>query len=176
MICKLQFVINGKEIEVPIELTPEQLGQIYAAGVSNQKLSGWEKPEQGDRCYYVDALCRVQALEANSDTQNQIDLLYGAANCYLNEKLASDVARAYELLRQLRRFAAANRKTPIDLEGDGGYTITYNYIDKCLECGVTGSWMAVGDILFDSEESARAAMTEYAEDLIWYFTEMKDNL
>lgn len=176
MISKLQFVINGKEIVVPIELTQEQLHQICEASNSDQLLTGWEEPENGERCYYIDALCRVQNIEANADTHDQISLLSSRANCYTSEKLANDVARASELLRKLRRFAAVNRKEPIDLNGAGGYTITYNYVDKCLECGITGNWMAVGDILFDSEELVNAAIAEYAEELIWYFTEMKDSL
>lgn len=176
MNSKLQIVINGKEISVPIELTQEQIQQICEAGASNSVFTGWEKPKTGDCCYYIDALCRVQTIETNTDTQNQVDLLYSAANCYTSEKLVNDVARECKLLRELRRFAAENKKKSIDFNQTGGYTITYNYIDKCLECGITGGWMAVGDILFDSEESTRAAINEYAEELIWYFTEMKDCL
>jgi hypothetical protein len=56
---------------------------------------------------------------------------------------------------------------------DGGYTITYNYELGCLEIGATGNWLALGDMVFDTEEIARKAMNKYASDLIWYFTEGK---
>jgi hypothetical protein len=59
---------------------------------------------------------------------------------------------------------------------EGGYTITYNYTMNCLEIGATGSWLAIGDVVFDTEEIARKAMNLYASELIWYFTEGKANM
>jgi hypothetical protein len=176
MISKLKVVVNGKEIEIPIELTSEQLNQICAASLDGKRFTGWEGPETNEKFYYIDALCRVQSGVLTEHSREQVELLLPQANCFTSGKVATDMARTYALLRNLRRIAATTRKSKIDFEKEGGYTITYNYNDKCLECGITGGWMAVGDILFDSEEAARNAINEYAEELIWYFTEMKDSL
>ena len=56
---------------------------------------------------------------------------------------------------------------------EGGYTITYNYSLHCLEIGATGNWLAIGDVVFDTEEIARKAINLFATELIWYFTEGK---
>jgi hypothetical protein len=45
-----------------------------------------------------------------------------------------------------------------------------------LEIGATGNWLALGDVVFDTEEIARQAMNKYAVELIWYFTEGKASM
>lgn len=178
MIGKLQLIINGKEVVVPLDLSPDLVNQIYAAKTADHPLTGWEAPEADSEFpyYYEDALGRIQTLESNEDTRAQLDLLYSKANCFANKAIAKDLARGDLLLRQLRRFSVINRKNPIDYEMGGGWTITYNYQDNCLECGVTGNWKALGDVVFDTEETARQAINEYAEELIWYFTQMRESL
>lgn len=176
MKTNLQIFMQGKEISIPIELNADQLNEIALAMKSDDHLTGWEKPDLGSPCYYEDALSRIQKVVYDENSEIQVDLLHSKANCYLSEKIASDIARADALTRNLRRYSILNRKNKIDREGNGGYTITYNYVDKCLEIGVTGSWFALGDIVFDSEETARKAMNENASELIWYFTEMEDTI
>lgn len=174
MKSNLQIVIQGREINIPIQLTAVQLNDIALAMQSDNPLNGWEKPKSGSPCYYEDALGRVQKIIVGDASQAQVDFLYSKANCFSSEILANNMARGDQLIRQLRRFAIDHRTKPLDR--DKGYTIGYNYIDKCLEVGVSGNWIAFGDVIFESEELAREAIDTYYADLIWYFTEMKDTL
>ena len=176
MISKLVVQMNGKELTIPVELSESQIRQIYLAAESETKLTGYEAPENGKMYFYEDALGRIQSIEANSNSEIQLKMLYDKANCFSSERIATNLARSDLLIRKLRRLAIEARTAPLDFSKDGGYTITYNYQDSCLECGMTGNWMALGDIVFPTEESARSAINEYADELIWYFTEMKDSL
>lgn len=175
MTTNLQIIIGGQEIKIPITLTQEQIAELSAAMMSDKPLTGWEKPAEGAPCYYEDALGRVQKFIVDESSQTQLDLLCSKANCFSSEFVANEMARGDALIRELRRFAIEKRKEPIN-RLEGGYTITYNYIDQCLEYGVTGNWFALGDVVFDSEETVREAMNLYAEELIWYFTEMTDHI
>lgn len=172
----LTVKFDGKEIALPIDLNREYLQQICEMVESGFEATGWEKPKEGESCYYEDALCRVQKLEVNGTTKMQIDLLYEAANCYNKESLAKNASREDILLRKLRRAAISGRSAPIDFTKGGGYTITYNYNDRRLEVGMTGNYMGLGDIIFETEEAARTVINENAEELIWYFTEMNYNV
>lgn len=175
MVTNLQIIVNGQELKIPVSFSQEQLAELAAALTSKKHMTGWEKPENGMPCYYEDALGRVQKFIVDESTQAQLDLLYAKANCFTSEFVANEMARGDALIRELRRFAIEKRKEPID-RLEGGYTITYNYIDKCLEYGVTGNWFALGDVVFDTEENVREAMNVYADELIWYFTEMTDHI
>ena len=174
MKSNLQIVIQGREISIPIQLTADQLNEIALAMQADERLTGWEKPEHGSPCYYEDALGRVQKFTVDELSEAQLELLYTKANCFSSETLAMNMAHGDQLIRELRRFAISHRTKSLD--HDEGYTIGYNYTDKCLEVGVSGNWMAFGDVIFESEELAREAMNIYAAELIWYFTEMKDML
>lgn len=175
MTTNLQIIVGGQEIKIPVTFTEEQLAALAVAMKSNKPVTGWEKPEDGMACYYEDALGRVQKFTVDELGQAQLDLLYEKANCYTSEFVAEQMARGDTLVRNLRRFAIEKRKEPIN-RLEGGYTITYNYVDHCLEYGVTGNWLALGDVVFDSEETVKEAMSLYAEELIWYFTEMMDHI
>ena len=174
MKSNLQIVIQGREISIPIQLTADQLNEIAMAMQSDERLTGWEKPEHGSPCYYEDALGRVQKFTVDEPSEAQLELLHAKANCFSSETLAMNMARGDQLIRELRRFAINHRTKPLD--HNEGYTIGYNYTDKCLEVGVSGNWMAFGDVIFESEALAREAINVYAAELIWYFTEMKDTL
>lgn len=176
MISKLLIQVNGKELSIPVELTEAQVRQIYLAAESDTKMTGYEKPQNGQMYFYEDALGRIQTQEANENNSIQLQMLYEKANCFSSEKIASDSARGDLLVRKLRRAAVESRKGPIDFENGGGYTITYNYFDNCLECGITGNWAAIGDVIFETEEATQKAIAENSEELLWYFTARKDSL
>lgn len=176
MINNLTLSFDGKEIKIPIDFTDAQIKSIYDMIRADTKITGWERPEMGNCFFYEDALNRVQCMIVNENSETQKDILYEAANCYSSELVAKTMSRGDALTRKLRRFAAENRSAPVAFYKDGAYTITYNYEDNCLEIGMTGHWMALGDILFETEELAREAIELYHDELIWYFTEMKDRL
>jgi hypothetical protein len=176
MISYLNLTVNGKELRVPVELTENQIRSVYNATEHNTNETGWEKPIEGQLYFYEDALCRIQSLYATDSSKIQLDMLYDKANCYSSETIANNIARGDALIRNLRRFAALHNSKPINYKDNGGYTITYNYLDNCLECGATGNWKSVGDIVFETEKIAKEAMIQFADELNWYFTEMKTTL
>ena len=172
MKSKLQLMINGKPVMIPIQLSEEQIRQLTAAVNLDEILTGWEEPKIGQKGYYEDEFNNVAEFDIDEDTIGFAQKLYENDNFYSTRETAENTVRADNVLRRLRHYAISHRATDQSM-ADGGYTITYNYELECLEIGATGNWLALGDMVFDTEEIARKAMNKYASDLIWYFTEGK---
>ena len=174
MKSKLQLIVNGKPVMIPINLTDEQIQELVKAATYNENdtLTGWEEPQLGHTGYFEDEYNRVADFEVNEETIEFAQALYKNDNYFCTRETAENTIRADNVFRRLRHYAISHR-TPGATMADGGYTITYNYDLDCLEIGATGNWLAIGDVVFESEEIARKAMNKYATDLIWYFTEGK---
>lgn len=172
MKSKLQLMINGKPVLIPIQLSEEQIRQLTAAVNLDEILTGWEEPKIGQKGYYEDEFNNVAEFDIDEVTIDFAQKLYENDNFYSTRETAENTVRADNVLRKLRHYAISHRATDTVM-ADGGYTITYNYEAECLEIGATGNWLALGDMVFDTEEIARKAMNKYASDLIWYFTEGK---
>lgn len=175
MKSKLQLMINGKPVLIPINLSEEQLRQITAAVSVDEVLTGWEEPELGHTGYFEDEYNEVKEFEVNEETIEFAQALYKNDNYFSTRETAENTVRADNVCRKLRHFAISHRD-PNKSMADGGYTVTYNYDLKCLEIGATGNWLAIGDVVFDTEDIARQAMNKYASELIWYFTEGKASM
>ena len=172
MKSKLQLMINGKPVLIPIQLSEEQIRQLTAAVNLDEVLTGWEEPKIGQKGYYEDEFNNVAEFDIDEATIDFAQKLYENDNFYSTRETAENTVRADNVLRRLRHYAISHRASDVSM-ADGGYTITYNYELQCLEIGATGNWLALGDMVFDTEEIARKAMNKYASDLIWYFTEGK---
>ena len=172
MKSKLQLIINGRPVLIPVQLSEEQLRQLTSAINVDEVLSGWEEPKIGQIGYYENEFNDVQSFEITEETLDFAQRLYENDNFFSTRETAENTVRADNVLRRLRHFAVSHRATDHTM-ADGGYTITYNYEMGCLEIGATGNWLALGDTVFDTEEIARKAINKYAADLIWYFTEGK---
>ena len=172
MKSKLQLMINGKPVLIPIQLSDEQIRQLTAAVNLDEILTGWEEPKVGQKGYYEDEFNNVAEFDIDEATIDFAQKLYENDNFYSTRETAENTVRADNVLRRLRHYAISHRASDVTM-ADGGYTITYNYELECLEIGATGNWLALGDMVFDTEEIARKAMNKYAADLIWYFTEGK---
>ena len=172
MKSKLQLVVNGRPVLIPITLTDEQMRQLIASTGIEDILTGWEEPQIGQTGYYEDEFNNVAEFEITEETIEFANKLYDNDNFFSTRETAENTVRADNVLRRLRHYAISHRASDVSM-ADGGYTITYNYNTQCLEIGATGNWLALGDMVFDTEEIARAAMNKYAADLIWYFTEGK---
>ena len=172
MKSKIQLMIKGKPVSIPIELSDEQLRQLVGAANLDDTLTGWEEPKIGYKGYYEDEFNNVAEFDIDECTIDFAQKLYDNDNFYSTRETAENTVRADNVLRRLRHYAISHRTTDVNM-ADGGYTITYNYEGECLEIGATGNWLALGDMVFDTEEIARKAMNKYAVDLIWYFTEGK---
>ena len=172
MKSKLQLMINGKPVMIPIQLSEEQIRQLTAAVNLDEILTGWEEPKIGQKGYYEDEFNNVAEFDIDETTIDFAQKLYENDNFFSTREAAENTVRADNVLRRLRHYAISHRASDVTM-ADGGYTITYNYELECLEIGATGNWLALGDMVFDTEEIARKAMNKYATDLIWYFTEGK---
>jgi hypothetical protein len=172
MKSKLQLIINGKPVLIPIELSEEQLREITAAVNFEEIVTGWDEPKIGQKGYYEDEFNNVAEFDIDETTIDFAQKLYENDNFFSTKEAAENTVRADNVLRRLRHYAISHRASDVTM-ADGGYTITYNYELECLEIGATGNWLALGDMVFDTEEIARKAMNKYASDLIWYFTEGK---
>lgn len=172
MKSKIQLMLNGKPVYIPIQLSEEQLRQLVAAVNIDETLTGWDEPKIGNKGYYEDEFNNVAEFDIDETTIGFAEKLYENDNFYSTRETAENTVRADNILRRLRHYAISHRASDVSM-ADGGYTITYNYELECLEIGATGNWLALGDMVFDTEEIARKAMNKYATDLIWYFTEGK---
>ena len=172
MKSKIQLMVNGKPIYIPVQLSEEQIRQLTAAVNLDDYLTGWEEPQVGQMGYYENEFNEVVGFEVSEDNIDFANKLYENDNFFSTEETAQNTVKADNILRRLRHYAISHRATDTVM-ADGGYTITYNYQNQCLEIGATGPWLALGDMVFDTEEIARKAMNKYASDLIWYFTEGK---
>ena len=65
MKSKLQLMINGKPVLIPINLSEEQLRQITTAVNIDEVLTGWEEPELGHTGYFEDEYNEVKEFEVN---------------------------------------------------------------------------------------------------------------
>lgn len=172
MRSKLQLMVNGRPVLIPINLSEQQMRELTAAVNLDDILTGWEEPQMGQMGYYENEFNDVQSFEITPETIDFAHKLYENDNFFSTEETAKNTVRADNVLRRLRHYAISHRASDTTM-ADGGYTITYNYQLECLEIGATGSWLAIGDVVFDTEEIARKAMNKYASELIWYFTEAK---
>lgn len=172
MKSKIQLMVNGKPIYIPIQLSEEQLKQLTAAVNLEEYLTGWEEPQVGQMGFYENEFNDVVGFEITEDNIDFAQQLYENDNFFSTKETAENTVKADNVLRRLRHYAISHRATD-SVMADGGYTITYNYQNQCLEIGATGQWLALGDMVFDTEEIARKAMNKYATELIWYFTEGK---
>ena len=168
---KAKLIIEGKEIE--IEISEEECKKLQS---EEEKKTGYERVPESDVYFYTYPSGCVET--ACEDCYDIDDEYYESANYYSDKTVAENNARADKLVRQLRRFAVEHREHGVNLNdiNTEKYYICYDYEGN--ELGTTFTFVArvFGVIYFDSEETAQAAIDEFRDELIWYFTEYKDSL
>ena len=168
---KAKLIIENKEIE--IEISEEEYKKLQP---SEEKKTGYERVPESDVYFYANTKGDVET--ACEDCYDVDDEYYESANYYSDKTVAENNARADKLMRQLRRFAVEHRERGVNLNdiNTEKYYICYDYEGN--ELGTTFTFVArvFGVIYFDSEETAKAAIDEFRDELIWYFTEYKDSL
>ena len=165
---KAKLIIENKEIE--IEISEEEYKKLQPSE------AGYERVAKNFDFYYDSS---GSAVERGFDEYCYIDdKYYESANYYSSNTIAENNVRADKLMRQLRRFAVQHRKCWVNLNdiNTEKYYICYDYEGN--ELGTTFTFVArvFGVIYFDSEETAQAAIDEFRDELIWYFTEYKGSL
>ena len=168
---KAKLIIKDKEIE--IEISEEEYKKIQ---LSEEKKTGYERVAESDIYFCVDSSgCIETACEDYCDINNEY---YESANYYSSDFVAENNARADKLMRQLRRFAVEHRKykTNFNSINANRFYIIYQCEINEIKPYHTSYAIYFGAIYFDSEEAAQAAIDEFHDELIWYFTEYKDSL
>ena len=168
---KAKLIIEGKEIEV--EISKEEYKKLQP---SEEKKTGYERVPKSNSYYYDNVKGDVDT--TTEDCYNVDNECYESANYYSSETLAENNARADKLMRQLRRFAVEHRECGVNFNDTNTekYYVYYDYKDNELGTTFTFCARVFGVIYFDSEETANAAIDEFHDELIWYFTEYKDSL
>ena len=168
---KAKLIIEDKEIE--IEISEEEYKKLQPP---EEKKTGYERVPEAS-IYFYDCLrgCPEYAADDYDIVDNEY---YESANYYSSEHVAENNTRADKLMRQLRRFSVEHRGCEVDFnstETEKHY-IYYDCVRDELRTTYTFYAGVFGVIYFDSEEIANAAIDEFHEELIWYFTEYKDSL
>lgn len=168
---KAKLIIEDKEIE--IEISEEEYKKLQP---SEEKKTGYKRVPESDIYYYANPKGDVDTtVEDCYDVDNEC---YESANYYSDKTVAENNARADKLMRQLRRFSVEHRGHEVDFnstETEKHY-IYYDCVRDELRTTYTFYAGVFGVIYFDSEETAQAAIDEFRDELIWYFTEYKDSL
>ena len=168
---KAKLIINNQELEV--EISEEEYKKLQT---TEEKKTGYERVNEGDR-YYC-ASYRGEIEDPTDDRCTWDDDSYNIANYYSSKEVAENNARADKLMRQLRRFAVEHREKEVDWNNPNQtkhfimYDCSYNEIITDFD----DTYRYFGEINFTSQEVAKAAIAEFHDELIWYFTEYKDSL
>lgn len=168
---KAKLIIEDKEIEV--EISEEEYKKLH---LSEEKKTGYERVPESDIYFYANTKGYVEtACEDCYDVDNEY---YESANYYSDKTVAENNARADKLMRQLRRFSVEHRGHEVDFNdvNTRQYCIYYDYGNNTLGTAFTLCAKTFGTILFDSDETALAAIDAFRDELIWYFTEYRDSL
>ena len=168
---KAKLIIEDKEIEV--EISEEEYKKLQS---SEEKKTGYERVSESDIYFYT---YPSGCVETTCETCYDIDdECYESANYYSDKTVAENNTRADKLMRQLRRFAVEHRECEVNFNdtNTGKYYVYYDYKNDELGVSLVFFSKSFGAIYFDSEEAVNAAVVEFHDELIWYFTEYKDSL
>ena len=168
---KAKLIIEGKEIE--IEISEEEYKKLQPP---KEKKTEYERVPGPKGYFYVNAKGEI---EYGVDLYDYIDdKYYNSANYYSSKEVAKNNARADKLMRQLRRFAVEHNECGVNFNDTNAkkYYICYDYASDELEVSSVVFSKNFGAIYFGSIKVAQAAIDEFHDELIWYFTEYKDSL
>ena len=165
---KAKLIIEGKEIE--IEISEEEYKKLHPSETGYERVS-----KSGD---YFHESGKGDVESEIEDCYNIDNEYYESANYYSDKTVAENNARADKLMRQLRRFSVEHRKYKTNFNSINAtrFYIIYQCEINEIKPYHTSYAIYFGAIYFDSEETAQAAIDEFHDELIWYFTEYKDSL
>lgn len=168
---KAKLIIEDKEIE--IEISEEEYKKLQPP---KEKKTGYERVPNSDIYFYVSAKSEITAAVDLCDYID--DKYYSSANYYSSKDVAENNARADKLVRQLRRFAVEHSECGLNFNDTNAkkYYICYDCENDELNVSFVFRSRKFGAIYFDLGETANAAIDEFRDELIWYFTEYKESL
>ena len=170
---QVELKANGKTVQA--EMTEEHAKIL---GLAEEQLTGYERVKKGEMYYVIDteynSMLKITEFNDQEDEQ-----CYNTGNYYSDRNIAENNARADRLLRQLRRWQAANdRAISAKAWKDGPfcfYNIRYNYWLDTPYVNMDGD-RGLNNVYFTSEEKAKEAIKVFEDELLWYFTEYVQRL
>lgn len=161
---EITITINGK----PVQATVDDAVIREAMGEKKEKKTGYEK----DAHYYFQRTDRAVATDADVDYPMDKER-YAAGNYYSSEGVAQNNARADNLMRNLRRFAAEHGGCgkPEFATHVGSTRNDWSIACERNSIQPTRSFPSAGSIHFKNKEAANAAIEAFRDELTWYFTE-----
>lgn len=168
----IKLTVDGKEIA----LTEEQ---IKALGLQPEaKRTGYERTT-GGRVYYANS-SKDEPLTLADNDRVQDRILFESANYVTDRQLCINNARADQLMRQLRRFAALNGGIPSKSDFDNvnrtKHIIEYNALTDKFVVSVVYTHRYPGMVFFNSLSACEDAIQKFHDELLWYFTEYEPML
>lgn len=158
---------DGRELTVDID-------ENTLKSIESPKQTGYNR-EHGKIYYYDDGY----DIGFHTDLGTRADeRFYDKANYYSDKTVAENNVRADTLMRKLRRFAVEHNNKDIDWYNVNQlkYEIYYYHKDRKLNVSNFQHCQNLSGIYFDNEETAKLAIEEFKDEIIWYFTEYKDSL
>lgn len=167
MKCVLKLE-NGKELTVEID-------ENTLKSIEEPKKTGYERVGYHGEYIAVEA---DNDLVKYHDDSGFDDGLYYIANYYSDKTIAENNARADTLMRRLRRFAVEHREKELDWKNisQRKWVIKYYYDNDELFADWVSGFRSFGSIYFDTEKTVKAAIKEFKDELLWYFTKYRDSL
>ena len=159
---------NGKEIT----LTAEQEKALFG---EDKHRTGYERAEFEESYYLTNAQGEtLRFVESGSSYENDV---YEAVNYHSDKTIAQNNARADALMRNLRRFSAEHEGWKIRHTHNRSNTRTHliecSFPSNKLIVSSTVGYQQFGIPYFHTAEIAKAAIEQFKDELIWYFTEYK---
>lgn len=158
---EITITVNGEKVRA--EIDDRDIAKI--TGKKPEKRTGYEPMEEG---YCVTEGGEISdELYPGGGCKNSPE--YIAGNFYSLKKVAENNARADALMRQLRRFAAEHggcRKPE-----ENGWEIAADSFKGTIFPKRIDDIIPAGTVCFSSNESAYTAITQYYDELNWYFTD-----
>lgn len=171
---QVELKANGKTVQA--EMTEEQAKIL---GLAEEQLTGYERVKKGEMYYVIDteynSMLKITEFNDQEDEQ-----CYNTGNYYSDRNIAENNARADRLLRQLRRWQAANDRAISAKDWQDGtlcfYNIKYNYSLDMLYAHADSCCRCLNNIYFRTREKAEEAIKTFRDELEWYFTEYQQRL
>lgn len=157
---------------VEYKLVP--VGESNQAKQSNRR-TGYERAKLHDVYHYITSTGIVDTLRDGGNGKDT-NARYDSGNYYTDMSLSEDIAREENLKKRMRRFSAEHRKRPL-VWGDSGkpnYFIYYDFFKNDLEITHVYATKRSFEVYFDSEETAKAVIEEFYDELIWLHTRFHD--
>ena len=162
---KVQMTHNGKTVEV--ELTDEQFEKLFT-----EKKTGYERVEVGELYYSVNALSNPQKF--TEDNASYDKTLFDCANYYSGKTVAENMARAQRLWNKIHRRAIELCEPVCVSEVGSIYQIVFMVRGNNIIPLPRSGTRSFGTVWFDTEEHCEQVIDEFHDELLWYFTLLKD--